>query len=136
MQAQATQAAPGQVQVQAAQAAPGSWHPYARQRLLQAGQLLRPVLQQLLALGVAAPAQSAPVTQVASLAPGGGEEARGLKGMLDPTEAIVRIHSKVDGTASGPIYKGTSPEELCVHNNPVLDQKKLPKILSTTDGGD
>ncbi|CAN0533755.1 unnamed protein product, partial [Laminaria digitata] len=134
---------PAVPQVQA-QAARGPWPlPAGQPPLLQAGQPLPPALQQLLAaLGLPAPAvapavapaapPSAPVAQVAPAAPGGGVEVRRVQ---DPTKSIRRIHTKVDNKVAGPIYKGTSPGELSVSNNPVLFQDKLSKMLSTSDGG-
>ena len=100
--------------------------------------LLPHALQQLLAaLGVPAPAVEsvAPVVPAAAIAPGRAGEARGLRGPQDITKAIRRIHDKMDGKATGPIYKGTSSAALSIHNNPVLFQDKVSKVLSTTDGG-
>ena len=46
-----------------------------------------------------------------------------------------RIHDKMDGKTTGAIYKGTSTAKLSIHNNPVLFQDKVSRVLSNTDGG-
>ena len=101
--------------------------------------VLTPVLQQLLAaLGVPAPAVSpaAPAAQVAVAARRIGGETRGSRERLDSTEAMRSIHDKMDGKATRPIYKGTSEAKLSIHNNPVLFQDKVARVLRNADTAD
>ena len=46
-----------------------------------------------------------------------------------------RIHDKMEGKATGAIYKGTSTAKLSIYNNPVLFQDKVSRVLSNADGG-
>ena len=113
-----------------AQAAPGQQVPL--------NPVLNPALQQLLAaLGVPAPAvaPAAPAAQVAAAAPRGAGGTHGSRERLDPSKAMRRIHDKMDGKATGAIYKGTSTAKLSIHNNPVLFQDKVSRVLSNADGG-
>ena len=54
---------------------------------------------------------------------------------MDPSKAMRRIHDKMDGKATGAIYKGTSTAKLSIYNNPVLFQDKVSRVLSNADGG-
>lgn len=119
---------PAAPQGQAQAVPPGLWPP-------QAGQPLPPALQQLLAvLGVPAAAVAAiPVAQApsgAQAAPaalGVGGEVRGLRGMQHPNKAIRRIHDKIDGKATGPIYKRTSQGNCPCITTQSSFRKRLPR---------
>ena len=54
---------------------------------------------------------------------------------LYPSKAMRRIHDKMDGKATGAIYKGMSTAKLSIYNNPVLFQDKVSRVLSNADGG-
>ena len=96
--------------------------------------MLQPLLA---ALGVPAPAvaPAAPAAKVAVAARRVGGETRGSRERLESNEAMRRIHDKMDGKATGPIYKGISEAKVSIHNNPVLFQDKVASVLSNANGG-
>ena len=79
-------------------------------------------------LGIPAPVASAAAgAQVAAAARGEAGESRSVREMQDSHNALRRIHDKIDGKTSGPIYKGTSSGELSVRNNPFLIRTRSPR---------